>query len=336
MRRPAIGTIPVSYSKHAHTFRTAGGNSPAARARLGSPVLGNLDVICAVPAGLVAEHILERRPTGIQDGLRHLGFDQLGRAHIPDNDSGIGTGDLGGCHVQFVFPAVGDFGVNSPNPVPISGSLGAAKRSFVFPIVTGGVNDKAVTAHGQRFQAEIDADMAIAARQIVGNVALEIDVPAPARIFSERARFELAANVSGLPEVELAFEVADIRAVDLGGTRDKRHPPERALRTKAGAKTWAPFVKIAGRDELATDHGDSVRMQAEIGGNANREFAKIETCGPTHLPTGVPTPLRFPLGGYAKVPDLVASDSVSPQVLSCGRVLDTIPEGQHGHVRTIA
>ena len=71
VRRTAVRTFPVPYSKRAHTLWTAVGNYPAARARLGSPSFIGLDIPRSVPAGLVAKLVAERRPTGVEHGLCH-------------------------------------------------------------------------------------------------------------------------------------------------------------------------------------------------------------------------------------------------------------------------
>ena len=67
----------MPYSKRAHTLRTAVGNFPAARARLGSPSLVGFNINSPVPAGFVADLITQHSPARIQDGLRHLGFRDL-------------------------------------------------------------------------------------------------------------------------------------------------------------------------------------------------------------------------------------------------------------------
>jgi len=49
VRRPTVGARPMPHSEHAHTFRTAVGDAPAARACLGRPPLVDLNVRRAMP-----------------------------------------------------------------------------------------------------------------------------------------------------------------------------------------------------------------------------------------------------------------------------------------------
>lgn len=83
----------MSYSKRAHTFRTTVGNTPAARARLGSPSFIDFNKSRPVPSGFVSELRFQHSPACIQDGLRHLGFDELGGADISDDDQGVLAGN---------------------------------------------------------------------------------------------------------------------------------------------------------------------------------------------------------------------------------------------------
>ena len=102
----------MSHSKRAHTFRTAVGYNPAARARLGSPSFVGFNIPSPVPAGLVAELIAQYRPTRIEDGLRHLRICELGRTDVADDDQFIIPSDPAGPLVKVVAPRIGDLRVD--------------------------------------------------------------------------------------------------------------------------------------------------------------------------------------------------------------------------------
>jgi hypothetical protein len=69
-----------------------------------------------MPAGLVVQHRFEGRPTGIQNGLRHLGFRQSGRIDIANHDQRILSGNSAGRLVQMVVATVFDLLVNRFHP----------------------------------------------------------------------------------------------------------------------------------------------------------------------------------------------------------------------------
>ena len=78
----ASAANPFSYSQTRSTFRTAGGNRPAARASLGGVVFADYLKDDTGLMALVFQHRLEHRPARIQRALGHLGFNQLGADHI--------------------------------------------------------------------------------------------------------------------------------------------------------------------------------------------------------------------------------------------------------------
>jgi hypothetical protein len=82
---PTVRAYPASYSKPVHTFRTAGGNNPAARTDLGAVPFIELLEPNPTPDGLVLELGLEHEPSGVEDGLRHPGLRQFAAAHIADD-----------------------------------------------------------------------------------------------------------------------------------------------------------------------------------------------------------------------------------------------------------
>lgn len=72
----ALIADPLPHSKRTHTFRTAGGNTPAARASLGGESLVDLFEDDACVIAFVRQHRLEHPPARVESrlgvaGLRH-------------------------------------------------------------------------------------------------------------------------------------------------------------------------------------------------------------------------------------------------------------------------
>ncbi len=108
----ATRTGPVSYSKRAHTFRTAVGNDPAARARLGRPCFVDNYQSRPVPSGFVSELRPQHSPTRIEHGFSHPCLDEFGRADIADDDQGVFADDPRRRLVKLMFARVGDLSVD--------------------------------------------------------------------------------------------------------------------------------------------------------------------------------------------------------------------------------
>ena len=126
VRGSAVRTNPMSYSKRTHAFRTAVGNSPAARARLGSPSFVNFDKACSVPAGLVAEHAAECRPACVEHRLGHP------CSCLPcfaDDDQFVCTNNLSGDFMQVVASSIGDLRMDRGNSALIASALSLAHHS---------------------------------------------------------------------------------------------------------------------------------------------------------------------------------------------------------------
>lgn len=282
-----------------------------------------------MPAGLVAELVAQHRPARIQNGLRHSGLSDLGRADIADDDQFVLASDLRRPFVKMVLARIRDLGVDRLDAALVARALRNRKRGLVLAVVTERWHLRAVAQRRNVFQAEIYPDFTIAGREIVGDFALEADVPAPTRILHERSGLECAFDLARVPEIELALEVDAVRAPDLHGARDKRHPAKSALRATACAEARAAPVQIARCDELAADRLDSIRVQAEFCGAAGRQLDQVERRRPADILACLASGLCLTLRGDAEVPYLIARPSVAVQVLPCRCVLDAVFEREH-------
>src|SRR5215213_4636089 len=102
MQRTAVRTGPASYSKICDTSRPRQRKASARRTDLGTVSFVSFDIHRLPSGSFVPQHVPERRPTSVQDGLSHLGFRKLGRAHVADNDQTIFTSNPRGFHMKVV------------------------------------------------------------------------------------------------------------------------------------------------------------------------------------------------------------------------------------------
>jgi hypothetical protein len=181
-----FGTLPLSYSERAHTFRTAGGIASAARAHLGREFLIDVQVHRSVPAGFVAELRPEHRPACIGNGFCHPCLCKAGRLDVTDRDQRILSHNLGGCFVDEISTTVLNFGVNCLRSSPIAGSLSYGQANLMTPVNARCIYHVAVAACRQRLQAEINSDRPADRTLGFCNFDIETDIPPPASIFDER------------------------------------------------------------------------------------------------------------------------------------------------------
>lgn len=323
----------MSYSERAHTFRTAVGDFPAARARSGSPSFVGFDVNSSVPAGFVAELRTQHSPARVQDGLRHLGFREFGRADIADDDQSVFADKPRRRLVNLVFARVGDLGVDRADAALVSGPLRNGKRGLVLAVVAKRRDGRAITQRGECLKTQIDADAPVAGRQIVRDLALENHEPSPARILGKAPGFDALGKVARFPEPEPALEVSHLQPVDLDGARDKRHPAEGALWAEAGAKARTLALGVARRSELAADGLNGVRVQPEQRATAGAELDQVEGTRPFDNAACFPAGFSLALSGNAEVPNLIGRIAMPGKVFASGCVLDTVFETQH-HAQT--
>ena len=317
----------MPHSKLCDTFRAA--DCTAVGTQLGSPSLVGFNIPSPVPIFLIAELAAQHRPARIKNGLRHSGLREFGRADVANDDQCVVSSDTRGLLMQMVAPGVGDLGVERLDAARVVGALRDGERGLVSAVMLEGEDRGSIAADGKRLQAEIYADLTGARRQLVGDLALKRDIPAAPRILAEGTSLELTGDLAGLPEVELALEVDDVRAIDLQSARDKRDPPKGSLGATTGTKPGAPLVQIARSDELAAYSLHAVGVQAELGGAACAQLDQVEGGRPAHSKASLPTALSLALDLAAVVPDLIGRPGEAVEVLADRGVLDAVFERQH-------
>jgi hypothetical protein len=90
--------------------------------------------------------------------------------------------------MDVIFPGIRDLGMNSLGALAVTGALRRGKCPFVLAVVAERGDRSAIAARRKGFQPQINADFAVAYRQI-GNIDVEAHVPASACILDERSTF---------------------------------------------------------------------------------------------------------------------------------------------------
>lgn len=332
MRSTTLDTIPASHSKLCDTFRAS--EITTLGAGLGCPSLIDFDEHGSVPPGqLVAEHVPEGRPSCIEHGFSHPCLSEFGGAHIADRDQTVLSRQSGALDVQLVPARIGDLGVDRSGAGLAAGALRLGQRRLVAAIVAQRRYLAAVAARRQRGKAKIDADLAVAGRQIVRNLACESGVPASARVrdesTGEKAPFDWPVQPKPIP----ALEIGQITLTYLDGARDVRNPSEGALCAKTGAEARTAAVCVARGDELPADCVYGVAVQPKIGGTSSAELNQVEGAGPARFHPALVAALRLALRGDAEVPDLIGGNGKLIKTLPARPVLDPEAVSNYAHCR---
>jgi hypothetical protein len=322
MGRPAVAALPMPYAKRAHTFRTAGGDCPAARTRLGSVSFAGFHKYRLPTGRFVREHLAERGPTSIENGFRHPRLCQARRVHIADDDQTVLVDQLCAGDVQKVLPSICDLGVYGPDAFLVTGSLGTGEGRLL-PAIEFGRGDLVTIAHGgEFFQAKVNSHRTCATRDIISDFANEGDIPAAASILDERSSFERAINIAGFPEPKAALEVDGGVAVDPDGPVNEWNPPERSARAKARTEARAFLMQVTAGNKLLADAHNGIGVEPELGAVACAQLDQVERCGPLDLSTAHPSPVSVLLVANEEVPDLVTGNGMPVEMLPDSRILD--------------
>ena len=91
----AVHASPFSYSQASSTFRTAGGNTSAARAGLGGIALVFNLKDNACPLAFLLQHGLELAPSRIERRFRHLGLYEFATRHVANKNGGAALNQRG-------------------------------------------------------------------------------------------------------------------------------------------------------------------------------------------------------------------------------------------------
>jgi hypothetical protein len=332
MRATAVRANPASYSKTCDTFRAA--DCAAIGTSLGRPPFIGFYISRSVPAGLIAELIAEHGPTGIRDGLSHLGLLEFFRVHIADDDQFVLSNNPRGLLMQMVATSVGDLGIDRRCPAPVPSALSSRECSLIFAVVPQGRNCAAVATSRKRLEAEIDSNAPAADRQVIWDFALKRNVPAATGILAERAVLQNSTRFARLPKAKSVLEVNCCVPINLRAPGNERHPSKRAARPSTRSEARTSAVSVTTGDKLPTYGGHRIAMQAKVRGGTRAQPDQIECPGPLHRLTSPPSRLSLALNLTTVVPDEINRASVAIKTLAGRGVFDSIFEGEdHGYTK---
>lgn len=306
MMRTALRTFPAPHSETCDTFRAA--EASALRTGSGRVSLVNLD-IHGLPSGkFIPQHMPEHRPAGVGNGFCHPCLFELGGVHIADSDQTVFSRQFGTGDVKMMTASIGNLSMDSLGAPSVAGPLSDGELLLVLPVVAKSRDFLTVAACGERLEAEVDTNLAIACDEVIFDLALEGDIPPPASVLDEGAGLERPIDLARLPETEPALEINDGITINLECARDERDPAKRTFGAKAGSKTWAAAVDIARSNELTANRLRRVGVQSEFGSASRCQLDQIKCSRPASSHSSFPAPLSLSLGSDAKIPNLIARD----------------------------
>lgn len=328
MRRTAIRTFPEPYSQSCDTFRAA--DCTAVRTGCGSPSFVGFNVARPVPAGLVAEHAAEHRPSGVKNRLGHPCLGERGAAHIANDDQSVFPRNHRGLLMEMVQPRVRNLRVDRSNTASVVSSRSARQRRLVPSIVLKVGNQFAVARCGKALDTKIDPNLAGTSRSIFADFKLNRDVPATAGIPIEGSGFEFrvfgdaATQPQSIPALSENKSVTP-KSVGPGGVDGN---PAKAFLSCSPARA-APQTIPALREAMAYRR-DCIRMKTEFR-RAASERREIKGRGPAGFRASDPSSLGLALNLAAVVPDEIDRRRLLLQraLRGSGAVLDAIAVGEN-------
>ena len=323
MRSTTTRAIPVSYSKCAHTFRTAVGDYPAARTHLGSHTFGNDNETHPRPTGLISKHVSQHRPTSVKHGLCHACFRQFGRANISDRYKFIALHKFGRKLMQKMFADVGNLGMDCLDPCFVSGALLDGQLDFKAPIDPLNINCSPVTHCGQSFKTQINTDNALAIGGSIINFGGKAHEPLAAGIFDQIGGFNFPFNLARLPKAVSAAFIGQRAIGQLECTGNHWNPTKGSLRAERYSKTRRMFDFITGFGKFRANPVHCIGMNAKISRATRRKVHEVKVALPSRNSAGLPTFFRFLLCGSAKVPNLIAGRGEGQEMFSLRTVFNS-------------
>jgi hypothetical protein len=185
MQRATPGTGPFPYSQTGSTFRTAVADTATARAGLGGVLLVDDHEHYPHPFGFIIELCFQYGPTGVQNGFCHLGFRQPRATDIADDDQGIVFHKPCGELVQSILAPIFDLGVDIFDALLLPGPLRLGQFLFTITVEPAALQLFANTASSGVFQAQVDANLAIADACLFGDFDDNVQIPTTTGILGE-------------------------------------------------------------------------------------------------------------------------------------------------------
>lgn len=281
---PAFAAYPLPYSKVGPTFRTAIGNDPAARTRLGCETLIHFFVPRAIRNRLVREHSSEGTPACIVDGLRYAGFSESLAVHVANSDVIKLPSNAGRELVQMVRPGVFDTGVDVCGLPPLTSPLSAPKRFLKLNEVAWIADDLTGRKYSQIFEPQVDTDAGVErARLSVLHFDGDIQEPVTPRVLRKTAAvFNLAFwQRSGIEDAECISAESKGIPIALQIAARNRHPAEGLFSAPTEKRS---FELLSAFCVLLASLCDRICKQPEFFATARRQVVKVKSARPLLTP----------------------------------------------------
>lgn len=316
-------TSPFSHSQTLRASRRACAGT-ATGTGLGAVSLVSIDIPGPVPNGLVAEHRAERGPAGIENGLRHSSAGKGRAIHIANANQGVLPGYARRGLVQEVPALRGNLPIDLADERLPAGALRTSQCLGKLGQMARVGNLLSAGENRHILQAKVDTDFSTAGRQLIGEIADQIEIPATRPVFIERSGTYVRGDVASLPESIAATQKYHGISIHLDRPITlERHPSERTLGAATGSPLRPPLRRVAVHRELLTDGGHGITVKTEHLRRAGGEPNQIKTRWPATVQSQA-----IILNAPAVIPNLIYRGRHAHQMLADGGVLDAELQGE--------
>lgn len=330
MQNAAAATSPRPHSQTLHTFRCACAGT-AAGTGLGTVPLVRFYEHSPMPNGLVIEHGAKRSPARIKDGFCHPRAGKSRAVHVTNADQGVFPDNTGGLFVQ----KISSLGLDLP--MYFSGlrfstralSTGKLCRRF-----TNMARVPDFCPRGQRskvFQPKINANLSGSSRQIVRDLADEVQIPAPFGVLVEASGTDIKRDRTRQPKPIFVPKKSNGIAVDLERSCTlKWNPAQGPLGATARPPARTVLCSVSTDGKIFTYSLNRVAMQSEFFASSAGQLDQIEAARPASV-----QPPTIVMNTTAVIPDLINLRCHTGKTLSSSGILNAVTIRQNHPQRLI-
>ena len=161
-----------------------------------------------MPNGFILQLCFEHEPTGVEYRFSHACLSEGRTIDIADHDIGVALYDVGAEFVQRILALVCDFGVDRFDTLGMVRPLGNCELGFQSAVECSPFELPAIRASCRVLQSQINPDRTCAYRRGARDVDDDIEIPAPASVFSE------GTGAKRIPAQSVAVEHAEEIAME--------------------------------------------------------------------------------------------------------------------------
>ena len=241
MRDTTRATRPFSYQQVTQSTRTRPLKTNRASHR--AERFTDWDAGTSKPNGFVGQLMSAYAPARIIGRFGQAGFGELDARHVTHGDEPRTPGNGRRDFVRPVLAGVLDLGVQGRDAAffagtPSQGQSVLIGASQVIPAVHDPIRAGNLVA-----QSEVNADLGLPKRfATVGNLAVQVNIPAATAILREATRFDLACDFAREPEMEKATAVFHGVANQTNAAHLEGYPTKRAFMATPGQARFAALA----------------------------------------------------------------------------------------------